>query len=126
MIISQADGGRYAAKADPAVALHTIADIGRDALEQMHRLLGVLRDYDAADTTSQSRLADISELGATMQLSRTDVDFHETGEATRQMAEGAELVLYRSTQEALINVAGHVGAVASATVTCTGGLPVFR
>ncbi len=46
VIIAQADGGRYAAEADPAAAtrsLTTIAETGRAALADMRRLLGVLR-----------------------------------------------------------------------------------
>nr|BFF20537.1 hypothetical protein GCM10025730_40580 [Promicromonospora thailandica] len=54
VIIAQADGGRYAATADPAAAqrsLGTIAETGRAALADMRRLLGVLRDDQPAPTT---------------------------------------------------------------------------
>ncbi|MFD7309035.1 sensor histidine kinase [Promicromonospora sp. NPDC059942] len=47
VVIAQADGGRYAAAADPAAAqrsLGTIAETGRAALADMRRLLGVLRE----------------------------------------------------------------------------------
>lgn len=50
VIIAQADGGRYAASADPAAAqraLATVSETGRTALADMRRLLGVLRS-DAA------------------------------------------------------------------------------
>jgi signal transduction histidine kinase len=46
VMIAQADGGRYAAAADPQAAtraLETIAETGRAALTDMRRLLGVLR-----------------------------------------------------------------------------------
>jgi signal transduction histidine kinase len=46
VMVAQADGGRYAADADPAAAtraLGTIAETGRAALSDMRRLLGVLR-----------------------------------------------------------------------------------
>ena len=46
VMVAQADGGRYAAPADPDAAsraLEQIAETGRDALAQMRRLLGVLR-----------------------------------------------------------------------------------
>jgi signal transduction histidine kinase len=52
VIIAQADGGRYAAGADPAAAtraLGTIAETGRAALGDMRRLLGVLRSSDVPD-----------------------------------------------------------------------------
>lgn len=120
VMISQADGGRYAAKTQPEIAgktLETIADTGRDALNQMRRLLGVLRDTDDADTAPQPTLADLDELIDTMRLSGRQVDLHTTGQPARQLAEGAELVLYRVIQEALTNVARHAGPHASAVVT---------
>src|SRR5699024_2404624 len=86
VMISQADGGRYAAKADPDVAprtLETISDTGRQALGQMRRLLGVLRDTDGADTTPQPGLGNIEELIATVRLSGLEVVFHQTGEPAR-------------------------------------------
>ncbi|WP_423463184.1 sensor histidine kinase [Promicromonospora sp. MS192] len=54
VIIAQADGGRYAAAADPAAAqrsLGTIAETGRAALADMRRLLGVLRDDQPSTVT---------------------------------------------------------------------------
>ena len=119
VIISQADGGRYAAKAQPEVAtqtLETIAGTGRDALDQMRRLLGVLRDTDAAETAPQPCLADVDELIETMRMARLEVDFRETGQSKRALADGAELVVYRIIQEALTNVARHAGPDATATV----------
>ncbi|MCL3862744.1 sensor histidine kinase [Actinotalea sp. K2] len=50
VMIAQADGGRYAAAADPGAAtrsLTTIGETGRAALADMRRLLGVLRTDDA-------------------------------------------------------------------------------
>ncbi|WP_022870316.1 sensor histidine kinase [Yaniella halotolerans] len=120
VMISQADGGRYAARADPEIAartLGTIAETGRDALDQMRRLLGVLRDTDAAATSPQPGLADIDELIATIRLAGMRVELYRSGEPQHQMADGAELVLYRITQEALTNVARHAGPDATATVT---------
>ncbi|ACZ31614.1 histidine kinase [Xylanimonas cellulosilytica DSM 15894] len=49
VVVAQADGGRYAAAADPAAAarsLEVIAETGRAALADMRRLLGVLRSDD--------------------------------------------------------------------------------
>lgn len=120
VMISQADGGRYAAQTRPEIAgqtLETIADTGRDALGQMRRLLGVLRDTDTADTAPQPGLADLAELITTVRLSGLEVHLHTTGEPARPMADGAELVLYRIVQEALTNVARHAGPQATATVT---------
>ncbi|MFD7022232.1 sensor histidine kinase [Promicromonospora sukumoe] len=54
VVIAQADGGRYAAAANPAAAeraLGTIAETGRAALADMRRLLGVLREGPDRGTT---------------------------------------------------------------------------
>src|SRR5699024_320614 len=97
VVSPQADGGRYAAETNPDIAsstLETMADTGREALQQMRRLLGVLRDTDAVETIPQPGLADLPQLIATVQLSGLNVTLHESGETGRHIAEGAELVLY--------------------------------
>ncbi|WP_425956276.1 sensor histidine kinase [Xylanimonas sp. McL0601] len=53
VVVAQADGGRYAASADPAAAgraLEVIAETGRAALADMRRLLGVLRSEVPRDS----------------------------------------------------------------------------
>lgn len=120
VMISQADGGRYAAKTQPDIAvrtLETISTTGRDALNQMRRLLGVLRDTDGADTTPQPGLQQVDALIETMRLSGLDVTYHQAGVPSNQLAEGVELVVYRVIQEALTNVVRHAGADATAVVT---------
>lgn len=68
VIIAQADGGRYAAAADPAAAarsLGTIAETGRAALADMRRLLGVLRqDQPSAATPLGLMAPDAVALGS--------------------------------------------------------------
>ncbi|MCL1900564.1 MAG: histidine kinase, partial [Promicromonosporaceae bacterium] len=52
VMISQSDGGRYAATADPGAAtraLEVIGETGRAALADMRRLLGVLREEGPAN-----------------------------------------------------------------------------
>ncbi|WP_402466842.1 sensor histidine kinase [Isoptericola aurantiacus] len=52
IVVAQADGGRYAAAADPDAAVRSlgvISETGRAALADMRRLLGVLRDDDSPD-----------------------------------------------------------------------------
>nr|WP_276543368.1 histidine kinase dimerization/phosphoacceptor domain-containing protein [Nesterenkonia massiliensis] len=47
VMIAQADGGRYVLQQDPArasAAFETIAETGREALTEMRRMLGVLRE----------------------------------------------------------------------------------
>src|SRR5690606_17022975 len=97
--------------------LETIADTGRDALNQMRRLLGVLRDTDGAEVAPQPTLADVDGLIETMRLSGLAIDYTETGSPQHALADGAELVLYRAMQEALTTGARHAGPHASAVVT---------
>ena len=58
VVVAQADGGRYAASADPAAAgraLEVIAETGRAALADMRRLLGVLRSDDGGSDGGRRR-----------------------------------------------------------------------
>lgn len=58
VMISQADGARYAAAAKPELAvqtLETISGTGRSALSEMRALLGVLRPATDADTGTAER-----------------------------------------------------------------------
>jgi signal transduction histidine kinase len=67
VMVAQADGGRYAAEADPAAAtraLGTIAETGRAALSDMRRLLGVLRTEPAGAGSPGTRLGPIAATGA--------------------------------------------------------------
>ena len=69
VIVVQADGAAAAAEQRPAAAaeaLRTIGDTGRDALEQMRRLLGVLRaeDADSAALAPQPGTAELDALVA--------------------------------------------------------------
>ncbi len=122
VIITQADGGRYAAAANPAAAvdaLGTIADTGRGALAEMRRLLGVLRGPEAAEFRPQPGLMDLPDLLDTMRLTGLDVDAVVTGTPRRPLPAGAELAAYRVAQEALTNAARHGGPDVRARVELT-------
>lgn len=122
VIITQADGGRYAAAANPAAAvdaLGTIADTGRGALAEMRRLLGVLRGPGDAEFRPQPGLMDLPDLLDTMRLTGLDVDAVVTGTPRRPLPAGAELAAYRVAQEALTNAARHGGPDVRARVELT-------
>ena len=122
VIITQADGGRYAAAANPDAAvdaLGTIADTGRGALAEMRRLLGVLRGPEAAEFRPQPGLMDLPDLLDTMRLTGLDVDAVVTGTPRRPLPAGAELAAYRVAQEALTNAARHGGPDVRARVELT-------
>lgn len=119
VIITQADGARYASAQDPALAtetLGTIAETGRASLRDMRRLLGVLRGDDVASVRPLPTLADVETLVDTVRRSGLDVVLERAGEPRRAMPSGAELTGYRVVQEGLTNVLKHAGPSASAQV----------
>ena len=119
VIITQADGARYASEHDPEVArttLATIAETGRGSLREMRRLLGVLRNDEEASTRPLPTLADIQDLLDATRKTGLDIDYSESGQARRELPAGAELTSYRAIQEALTNVVKHSGPSVQASV----------
>src|SRR6185312_3917202 len=119
VIITQADGARYASVQDSAIAtgtLATIAETGRNSLQDMRRLLGVLRGDEIGSTRPLPTLADVETLVDTVRRSGLDVQLERFGQPRRLMPAGAELTAYRVVQEGLTNVLKHAGPGASAQV----------
>jgi signal transduction histidine kinase len=122
VIVSQAQGGLYAARADPgraAEVLGTITTAGRQALADMRGLLGVLRTETSAgwdvSWVPQPTLADLSALLDRVRGSGLSVTYSEVGTAGR-LAPAAGLAVYRIVQEALTNTMKHAGPGARAEV----------
>lgn len=120
VIIAQADGGRYAAKADPEQgvrSLETIADIGRSALGDIRRILGVLRsdDADGALVRPQPTADDLAEIVARVRETGATVAWTTIGQP-KPLLPGMGLVLQRVCQEALTNAMKHAGEGASMAV----------
>lgn len=117
VIVRQAEGGRYVAAARPEVAaetLGTVATTGREALADMRRLLGVLRDGAALDEAGpQLTLADLPALLDRVRGSGLPVELTSTG-APAPLERSTELAAYRVVQEALTNVVRHAGSGATA------------
>ncbi|MFJ4207355.1 sensor histidine kinase [Paenarthrobacter sp. NPDC089675] len=119
VIITQADGARYAAATKPELAIETLATIaatGRDSLSEMRRLLGVLRSDDDSSTRPQPRLSDLDELLLGFRAASLQLSFEQRGTPRRALPAGAELTAYRTIQEALTNVIKHGGPKATARV----------
>ena len=119
VIITQADGARYASADDPDIApktLGVIAETGRGSLREMRRLLGVLRGDDAASTRPLPSLADIDELLESVKRGGLEASFSVSGTPRRALPTGAELTAYRVVQESLTNVLKHAGRDAHARV----------
>ena len=110
VIISQADGARYAAAADPQVAARTaatIADTARTTLGDLRRVMDVVRAGEA-QAGPQPSLSSVRELFKVMRDAGLVIEFVETG--TRlDLKQGTELAIYRILQEALANSLGHGG-----------------
>ena len=80
---------------------------GRQAIGDLHRMLGVLREGDAdAEFAPQPRLADLDHLLDRVRRSGLAVALAVEGEP-REIAPGVELAAYRIVQEALTNVIKH-------------------
>lgn len=120
VIITQADGGRYAAASDPRIAtetLETIASAGRSSLNEMRRLLGVLRSDEQASTRPLPGLADLDELLLGFRAAGLPLRFEQSGTPRGDLPSGAELTAYRVLQEALTNVLKHAGSHAKASAS---------
>jgi signal transduction histidine kinase len=105
-IVVQADGARYAAVRDPALAaatLETIAATGRASLTEMRHTLGLLRSDDGVALRPQPGLADLAGL-----VVGDDVESALPDPATK-VPDGVALTAYRVVQEALTNVRKHAG-----------------
>jgi signal transduction histidine kinase len=120
VIVSQADGARYAAAQDPSVAARTsatIAETARTTLGDLRRVMDVVRDGEA-DAGPQPGLASLRDLFSVMRDAGLGVVFEETGERLDLKA-GAELAVYRILQEALGNALKHGGPGTEARVAFT-------
>lgn len=88
--------------------LQTIEQIGRGALTEMRRLVGMLRTDSADRLAPQPTLADLPTLMTQVREAGLPVEFHVDGER-RDLPVGIELSAYRIVQEALTNALKHAG-----------------
>jgi signal transduction histidine kinase len=122
VMVVQADGAAYVLDTAPEqarTALQTISVTGRQALTEMRRLLGVLRDggtpADPGDYVPQPGLEQLGDLIDQVRDTGLPVDFHSEG-TPRPLPSGVELTAYRIVQEALTNTRKHGGPGAVAHV----------
>jgi signal transduction histidine kinase len=88
--------------------LETIERIGRGALTEMRRLVGMLRSDDGEPLAPQPGLDDLPMLVRQVRESGLPVELHVDGER-RELPVGIELSAYRIVQEALTNALKHAG-----------------
>lgn len=112
VMVVQASAGRRVLDRDPALAAESLAVIertGRNALDELRRLLGVLRDEDARPTTEpQPTAADIAALVDECREAGLDVELRVDGDCP-ELSAGVGLTVYRVVQEALTNAVKHAG-----------------
>lgn len=115
VMIVQADGAGYALDQDPEqarIAIKQVAATGRDALEDMRRLVGVLRGAgpDSDDTTDRRR-AGLDQLATLAERARSAGLTVTVSEDERppSLPATVELTAFRILQEALTNVLRHAG-----------------
>lgn len=122
VIITQADGARYAATQDPSAAGRSaaaIADSARATLADLRRVMTVVSDGEAeAGAGPQPELSTVHELFSVMRDAGLAVEFVESGEP-HELRNGAELAVFRIVQEALANAFAHGGAGTTAKVAFT-------
>jgi signal transduction histidine kinase len=96
-------------------ALHAIEETSRSALQELRRMLTVLRedshgpDGTAAGLLPAPGLADLPGLIERTRQAGLCIELTQTGEPAR-LAEGSGLAAFRIVQEALTNVVRHAGA----------------
>jgi signal transduction histidine kinase len=120
VISVQAGMGGYVFVTDPDTAqnaLSTIAATSREALEELRRMLTVLRSAtpdesatdSATDTASYAPIPSLDRLGEVagrVRAAGVPVELRITGES-RPLEPGVELCAFRVVQEALTNVLKH-------------------
>jgi signal transduction histidine kinase len=125
VITVQAGTARMVMDGSPDVArdaLGTIEGMSRQALQEMRRLLSVLRDDDGDGRSALAPapgLADLDGLIETAVNAGVRVDLARTG-APVPLPAGADLAAYRIVQEALTNVCRHARATSASVVVDYG------
>jgi signal transduction histidine kinase len=112
VVIAQADGSRFAARARPEAAveaLDTIGGVARGALGDVRLLLAELRHHEG--DAPQPVLDDLGRLIDQVRSTGLDVRFAETGERI-ELGTGHQIAVYRIVQEGLTNALRHGDASA--------------
>ncbi|WP_051367069.1 sensor histidine kinase [Hamadaea tsunoensis] len=112
VIISLADGGAAASTVRPqrgTQALDLIGDVGRRALGDLRRVLGILRDDDdAAERAPQPGIAAIATLCDQTRAAGPQIHYRTEG-VLESLDPGVQLAAYRIVQEALTNSLRYAG-----------------
>ncbi len=119
VMVALSDGAAATALRDPNAAREAsqqASATGRQALGEMHRLLGVLRDGDPDELAPQPTLAQLGDLLTRVRAAGLHVELVEVG--TRPtLPPSTELAAYRLVQESLTNIVKHGREVTHITVS---------
>jgi signal transduction histidine kinase len=119
VMIALADGAGRAMRSDPTQAREAIGQVsqtGRQTLDEMRHLLGVLRDDRAdADLRPQPGIAQLEELLDQVRDSGLATRLRLTGDPV-VTSQGTQLTIYRLVQEALTNTLKHARAASAAEI----------
>jgi signal transduction histidine kinase len=116
MMVVQAGAERRVldpAQASTREVLGTIERVGRSALTEMRRLVGMLRGDDREGLLPQPALADVPMLVSQLGDAGLPVELRVEGEP-RELPVGIELSAYRVIQEGLTNALKHAGRASAA------------
>ncbi|MDP9863789.1 MULTISPECIES: sensor histidine kinase [Streptosporangium] len=111
LMVVQAEAGPVVVRSDPAraeAAFDAIAAAGRDAMLQLRRMLGVLKEGEGP-RAPQPTIGDLPTLAGQVTGTGLDVAYSTSGEP-RPLPPDVEVAAYRITQEALTNIVKHAGA----------------
>ncbi len=123
-MVMQSEGARLIGRQDPDAvdgALKTISGTGREAIGELRRILGLLRESEAS-TAPQPDTGALSGLVDSARAAGAAVRLVVLGEAA-EVPPGAAMTAHRIIQEALTNVLKHAPLGAHCTVTVDYGTP---
>jgi signal transduction histidine kinase len=120
VMVVQSGAARRILDSEPDHAVAALAEVersGRQALSELRRLLGLMRDGDenAAVREPQPTLAGLDDLVKRAQDAGLPVELRQEGEPY-PLPMGCDLAAYRVVQESLTNALKHAGDGAEATV----------
>ncbi|MHB1535440.1 MAG: sensor histidine kinase [Acidimicrobiales bacterium] len=124
VIVAMADGATAKLRRDPeqaAAAIANVSDVGRQALAETRRLLGVLRTDQPGDGRApQPGIDQLGDLVAQVRATGLDARLEVEGVATPLPA-GAALAVYRIVQEAATNTLKHAPGAKAFSVRISYG-----